>query len=42
MSKKDSKKNIEKLKIFLAKQQQDDVKTSNKKVGGNSVSTSTN
>jgi len=41
MSKKESKKNIDKMKIFLAKQT-NDTKTSNQKAGGNSTSTPTN
>lgn len=40
MSKKESKKNIEKLKIFLAKQ--NDIKTSNTKGQGNSTGTQAN
>jgi len=43
MSKAESKKNIEKLKVFLAKQaKQNDIKTSDKKVGGNSNGTPSN
>jgi hypothetical protein len=40
-NKTESKKNIEKLKIFLAKQS-NDIKASNKKIGGDSTSTPTN
>lgn len=43
MSKTENKKNVEKLKIFLAKlTKQNDIKTSDKKVGGNSNCTPPN
>ncbi len=41
MSKKESKKNIEKLKVFLAKQT-NDTKTSTQAIRGNSTSSQTN
>jgi hypothetical protein len=43
MSKNESKKNVEKLKVFLAKQEKkNDIKPSNKKAQGDSTCTQAN